>query len=92
MEEPTQDQKVAPKSIGEEEQEPQKDHDDPESEKEQPNIVLFTLKQLEVLLKMNRPDFSELIAALKGGFRAPARPKLCTNQLVVWFVQIHVSD
>ncbi len=38
-----------------------------ESEEEQPNTVLFTLEQLEVLLKMNRPDFNELVAAFKGG-------------------------
>jgi hypothetical protein len=30
-------------------------------------LVLFTPKQLEVFLKMNRPNFSELVAALKGG-------------------------
>jgi hypothetical protein len=30
-------------------------------------LVLFTLEQLEVLFKMNRPDFNELVAALKGG-------------------------
>jgi len=29
--------------------------------------VLFILEQLEVLLKMNRPNFNELVAALKGG-------------------------
>jgi hypothetical protein len=27
----------------------------------------FTLEQLEVLLKMNRPDFNELVVAFKGG-------------------------
>jgi hypothetical protein len=42
LEKPTQDQKVPPKSIGEEELEAQKDHDDLENEKEQPNIILFT--------------------------------------------------
>jgi hypothetical protein len=41
--------------------------EDHESEEEQPNIVLFPPKQLEVLLKMNRPDFNELVVALKGG-------------------------
>ncbi len=29
--------------------------------------MLFILEQLEVLLKMNRPNFNELVAALKGG-------------------------
>jgi hypothetical protein len=29
--------------------------------------VLFTPEQLEVLLKMNRPDYNELVATLKGG-------------------------
>jgi hypothetical protein len=49
-----------------------------ENEEEQPNGVLFTPEQLEVLLKMNRPDFTELVVALKGassksvGFK-PAR-------------------
>ncbi len=49
------------------------------NEEEQPKGVLFTPEQLEVLLKMNRPDFSELVEALKGGspksvgFK-PARP------------------
>jgi len=27
----------------------------------------FILKQLEILLKMNRPEFIELVVALKGG-------------------------
>jgi hypothetical protein len=41
--------------------------------------VFFTPEQLEVLLKMNRPDFNELVAALKGGSSKgvefkPARP------------------
>jgi hypothetical protein len=67
LEEPTQDREVSPESIREEEPKAQKDHDDPESEEEQPNTVLFTPKQLEVLVKMNRPDFSELVVAFKGG-------------------------
>ncbi len=29
--------------------------------------VFFTLEELEILFKMNRPDFNELITALKGG-------------------------
>jgi hypothetical protein len=73
VEEPTQDQDVPPEAIREEEQkgsEDEGDHDnldDHESENEQPNAVLFTPEQLEFLLKMNRPDFNELVAALKGG-------------------------
>jgi hypothetical protein len=72
VEEPTQDREVPSQVIREEEQvdfeeqENQENHDDHENEKEQPTIVLFTLEQLEVLLKMNRFDFSELVAALKG--------------------------
>jgi hypothetical protein len=42
-------------------------HEDHENEEEQPNTILFTPEQLEVLLKMNRLDFNELVAALKGG-------------------------
>ncbi len=42
-------------------------HSDQENEEEQPITVLFTLEQLEVLFKMNRPDFKELVVALKGG-------------------------
>ncbi len=34
---------------------------------EQRSSVLFTLEQLEVVLKMNRLDFGELVAALKTG-------------------------
>ncbi len=73
VEKPTQDPDVPPQAMGEEEQkdsEGEQDHDsheDHESEEEQPNAVLFTLEQLEVLLKMNRPDYNELVAALKGG-------------------------
>jgi hypothetical protein len=73
VEEPTQDQEVPPEFVGEEEHEDSEDQkiqveqDDPESEEEQTNTVLFTQEQLEVLLKMNRPDFNELVAALKGG-------------------------
>jgi len=85
VEKSTQDLEIPPKSIREEkqedseEQETQEDHDDHESEKEQPTTVLFTPKQLEVLLKMNRPDFSELVVALKGGLSKgvgfqPAKP------------------
>ncbi len=85
VEEPTQDPDVPPQAMGEEEQkdsEGEQDHDsheDHESEEEQPNAVLFTPEQLEVLLKMNRPDYNELVTALKGGSSKgvgfkPARP------------------
>ncbi len=73
VEEPTQDREVPFEAIKEEEQkdseeqEAQENRDDYESEKEQLTTILFTLEQLEVLLKMNRPDFSELVATLKGG-------------------------
>jgi hypothetical protein len=73
VEEPTQDLDVPTEAIREEEQKDSKDEgdrdnlDDHENEEEQPNAVLFTPEQLEVLLKMNRPDFNELVVALKGG-------------------------
>jgi len=73
VEEPTQDPNVPPQAIRGEEQKDSEDeenydsHEDHESEEEQPNTVLFTSEQLEVLLKMNRPDFNELVVALKGG-------------------------
>jgi hypothetical protein len=67
VEEPTPEQEVPPESIREEDLEAQEDHGDPESEEEQPSTVFFTPEQLEVLLETNRPDFSELVAALKGG-------------------------
>ncbi len=50
-----------------EEQEDCDNYNDHENEEEQLTTVLFTLKQLEVLLKMNRPDFIELVVALKRG-------------------------
>ncbi len=71
VEEPTQDLEDLIKTIREEEQkdfEHEKDCDicgDHENEEEQPNTVLFTPEQLEILLKMNRPDFTELVTALK---------------------------
>jgi hypothetical protein len=85
VEEPTQDLDVPPEAIREEEQNNSEDegdrddHDDHESEEEQPTTVHFTQEQLEVLLKMNRLDFTELVAALKGGSSKgvgfkPARP------------------
>ncbi len=57
---------------------PREDRDEPESE-EKRSSVLFTLAQLEVLLKMGRPDFGELVAALKsraakGERFQPAKP------------------
>jgi hypothetical protein len=62
------EEKVAPsESIGEEELRTWEDQDEPESEEEQRSLVLFAPEQLEVLLKMNRFDFSELVVALKGG-------------------------
>ncbi len=75
VEKPTQDLDVPSKAIREEEQEDSENqgdcdnHDDHENEEEQPTIVLFTLEQLEVLLKMNRPDFIKLVVALKGRFQ-----------------------
>ncbi len=66
-EEPVEDWKVSSESIGEEEPKNREDQDEPESEEEQRSSVLFTQEQLEVLLKMNRPDFDELLAALKSG-------------------------
>jgi hypothetical protein len=80
VEEPTPEQEILIKFIWEEDLEAQEDHGDPKNEEEQPNIVLFTLEQLEVLFKMNRPDFIELVAALKGGSSKnagfqPAKPR-----------------
>jgi hypothetical protein len=65
MEEPVDDQVAPPESMGEEPM-PREDRDEPESEEER-SSVLFTPAQLEVLLKMGRPDFGELVAALKTG-------------------------
>jgi hypothetical protein len=73
LEEPAEEQLVPPESIGEEEPMARKDQDEPKSEEEQRSSVLFTQEQLEVLLKMNRPDFNELVAALKGGASKDAR-------------------
>ncbi len=68
LEEPVDDQVAPPESIGEEEPMPWEDRDEPESEEgEQRSLVLFTPEQLEVLLKMGRPNFGELVAALKTG-------------------------
>jgi len=67
LEKPLEDQVAPPESVREEEPMPQEDRDEPESEEEQRSSVLFTPEQLEVLLKMGRPDFGELVAALKTG-------------------------
>jgi hypothetical protein len=67
LEEPVKDRVIVSESIGEKEPRTQEDQDEPESEEEQRSSVLFTAEQLEVLLKMNRLDFSELVVALKGG-------------------------
>jgi hypothetical protein len=78
LEEPAEDQVAALESIGEEEPRLREDQDEPESE-EQRSSVLFTREQFEVLLKMGRPDFGELVAALKTGVAKgerfqPAKP------------------
>jgi hypothetical protein len=86
VEKPTQDLDVPSEAIREEEQddleeqEDQENLDDHESEEEQPTRIFFILIQLEVLLKMNRPDFSKLVVALKGGSSLgvgfqPAKPR-----------------
>jgi hypothetical protein len=67
LEEPVDDRVAPPESIGEEEPMPREDQDEPQSEEEQRSSVLFTQEQLEVLLKMGRADFGELVAALKIG-------------------------
>jgi hypothetical protein len=67
LEKSVEDRVVLSESIGEEELRTREDQDEPESEEEQRNLDLFILEQLEVLLKMNRPNFSELVVALKGG-------------------------
>jgi hypothetical protein len=73
LEEPNEDHVVPPESIGEEEPRTREDQDEPESEEEQQSSVLFTQEQLEVLLKMNRLNFNELVMALKGGASKDAR-------------------
>jgi len=83
FEEPVEDLVALSELIGEEEPNSREDQDEPEvgpdSEEEQWSSVLFTPEQLEVLLKMNRPDFGELVAALKmrtskGERFQPAKP------------------
>jgi hypothetical protein len=73
LEEPTENRVVPPESIGEEEPRAREDQDELESEEKQRSSVLFTPEQLEVLFQMNRPDFNELIATLKGGSSKNAR-------------------
>ncbi len=79
LEEPAEDRVAPSESIGEEEPKTWEDQDEPESEEEQRSSVLFTPEQLEILLKMNRFDFGELVAALetgtsKGERFQPAKP------------------
>jgi hypothetical protein len=82
VKEPTQNLDVPSEAIREEEQvnsekhEDRENRNDHESEEEQPTTVLFTPKQLEVLLKMNRLDFIELVVAFKGGSSKGVRFKL----------------
>jgi hypothetical protein len=87
LEEPIEDRVVPLKSIREEEPRTREDQDEPESEEEQRSSVLFTPEQLEVFLKMNRPDFSELVAAFKGGSSKnvgyrPAKPRNFNRKVV----------
>jgi len=67
LEEPVEDRVALLESIGEEEPMPREDQEKPKSEEEQRSSVLFTQEQLEVLLKMGRPHFGVLVAALKTG-------------------------
>jgi hypothetical protein len=73
VEEPTQDLNVLIEAIKEKEQKDSKKHEDRENhddhgnEKEKPTTILFILEQLEVLLKMNKPEFTKLVLALKRG-------------------------
>jgi hypothetical protein len=73
LEEPNENYVVPPESIREEEPITRKDQDEPENEEEQWSSILFIQEQLEVFLKMNRPNFSELVATLKGGASKDAR-------------------
>ncbi len=73
VEEPTQDLDVPSKAIREEEQEDfekqvdRDTHNDYGNEEEQLTTVLFTPEQLEVLFKMNRPNFTKLVMTFKRG-------------------------
>jgi len=82
-EEPVEDLVAPPELIGEEEPNSREDQDEPEigpeSEEEQWSSILSTPEQLEVLLKINRLDFGELVAAFKtetskGERFQPAKP------------------
>jgi len=99
MEEPVDDQVAPLESIGEEEPMPREDRDEPQSEEEeQRSSVVFTPEQLEVLLKMSRRDFSELVVALKMGAAKderyqPAKPGnfdgVCDRKVVnAWFAEM----
>ncbi len=87
VQEPTQDRNVPFEVIKEEEQEEfekqkdQENHDDPENGEEQPAIIFFTPKQLEVLLKMNRLNFTELITTLKGAWECVSNILLYSKQI-----------
>jgi hypothetical protein len=76
-----------------EDYEEQKDRDDHESEEEQHSIILFMPKQLEVLVKMNRPDFTGLVEALKKksfksvGFK-PIKPGNFDEVIDVWLAKM----
>jgi hypothetical protein len=76
LEEPIEVRIIPSESIGEEEPRTREDKDEPESEEEQRSSVLFTQEQLEVLFKINRINFIELVAVLKGGSSKNARFQL----------------
>ncbi len=76
LEEINENRVVPPESIGEEEPKNREDQDELKSEEEQRSLVLFTQEQLEVLLKMNRPNFNELVVVFKGGASKDARFQL----------------
>jgi hypothetical protein len=67
LEELIKDRVVLLESIREEEPRTREHQDELESEEEQWSLVLFTQEQLEVLFKMNRTNFIELVEALKRG-------------------------
>jgi hypothetical protein len=67
LKELAEDRVVPSESIRGDELKTWEDQDEPESEEEQWTSILFTLEQLEVHLKMNRPNFNELVMAFKGG-------------------------
>ncbi len=67
VEEPTQDLDVLVEAIKMEEQKDSEKHEDHENEKEEPTTILFILEQLEILLQINRPDFTKLVLVFEGG-------------------------